>query len=159
MSSCNCNYSVNVGANVRCGSCVASSDVALVTQKRLWKQVRVPTSLYTTNLSAFTGAYSRMKSGTSVNWHQMSDRSVAAKQVVITPTRGNSLRASLTSDRPGAGSPGGTGVDLKHDSYSRYLNRKKARNLKTQTQLVTPVKGNKTRAIGIIENNSTCCSS
>lgn len=156
--SCNCNYSVNVGLNVKCGSCVSATDVAVITQKRMWNQVRVPTSLYTTNLAAFTGAANRMKSGTSVNWNQMSDRSSAARQVVICPSHGNSVHSSLTSGRPGAGSPGGTGVDVKHDSYARFLNRKKAGNLKTQTtQIATPIYGNKTRAFGIIENNSTCC--
>ncbi len=32
-------------------------------------------------------------------------------------------KRSITSLRPGAMSPGGSGVDIKHNSYDRYLNR------------------------------------
>ncbi len=89
----------------------------------------------------------------------MSDRVSAAQQPALNPTQGNSLRRTLTSDRPGAGTPGGAGVDVKHDSYARYLNRKKASNMKTQTQNIAPVPayGNKTNATNLVANSINCC--
>jgi hypothetical protein len=48
---------------------------------------------------------------------------------------------------------------VKHDSYARYLNRKKATNLKTQTQNVASVAlyGNKTSMNGLLANTANCC--
>ena len=45
------------------------------------------------------------------------------------PTRGNSLKTSITNNRPGSMKPGGTGVDVKHGSYARYLGKIKANNI------------------------------
>jgi hypothetical protein len=95
-----------------------------MTQKIICNQVRVPASMYTMNFSAFTSAANRL-ANKNVHWNQMSDRALPAKQTTVVPTRGNSLHSTVTSNRPGAGSPGGKGVDVKHDSYARYLNRKK----------------------------------
>jgi len=44
---------------------------------------------------------------------------------VNVPTRGNSTRSTITGNRPGAMTPGGQGVDVKHGSYDRYLSKKK----------------------------------
>jgi hypothetical protein len=159
--SCNCNYSLST--NTPCVSCVNVANVSAtqaIVQKRIWRQVRTGSAIYTMNLSSLTSAANRLASGSNVNWNQMSDRVLAANQSVIQPTHGNSLRRTLTSDRPGAGSPGGRGVDVKHDSYARYLNRKKASNLKTQTQQVapTPLFGNKTKMTGLLANSIQCCS-
>jgi hypothetical protein len=124
--SCGCDYSL--GKKPCSGfSCIAdAAAAAAITQKIITKQVRMPASAYTMNLATITGAANRLASKTNTNWQQMSDRVLAAQQVVVVPTRGNSLRGSITSGKPGAGSPGGAGVDVKHDSYARYLNRKKA---------------------------------
>jgi len=46
------------------------------------------------------------------------------------PSRGNSVRTTLTRHRPGASSAPGKGVDVKHGSYERYLLKKKYNNLK-----------------------------
>jgi hypothetical protein len=66
-----------------------------------------------------------------VNWNQMSDRREPHKQVVVTSSgssyRGSSTRRTIVGSRPGAMSPGGSGVDIKHNSYDRYLNRIKGR--------------------------------
>jgi hypothetical protein len=159
--SCNCNYSAII--NTPCVTCLNKENTtakATITQKRIWKQVRAPASTYLMNLSSFTSAASRLASGTNVNWNQMSDSVLAAKQPSLNPTHGNSLKRTLTSDRPGAGTPGGSGVDVKHDSYARYLNRKKASNLKTQTRNIAaiPSYGNKTKAINLVSNSVNCCS-
>jgi hypothetical protein len=171
-SSCNCNYpsdpelynppapSYNVVQCVSCGSC--QSDIAcsnVITQKRIWNQARIPSSFYTMNLSALTSAAERLKNGPCINWNQRSDRQNASVQTAVHPSRGNSLRSSLTSDKPGACAPGGVGVDIKHDSYARYLNRKKAGNLKTQsisTRATKPIYGNKTYAINAVATSINC---
>ena len=64
----------------------------------------------------------------------------------IVPRNPSSFRRTKTSLKPGALCPGGMGVDVKHNSYDRYLARKKksliikdkeraeiASNLKTST--------------------------
>jgi hypothetical protein len=112
--------------------------------KLIQKTVHVPSSLYTMNLAGLN-AYQRPDTtyrvvdvaGTNylvspgVNWNQMSDRKEPHKQVVVTSSgstyRGSSTRRTIVRQRPGAMSPGGSGVDIKHNSYERYLNRIKGR--------------------------------
>jgi hypothetical protein len=150
---CLCNYT-NL-KKVSCRTCInVAGDTAEITQKRIWNQVRVPASLYLMNLAAFTSAGKRIATGTNVNWNQMSDRVNASVQPVTSVTRGNSLHNTITSNRPGAGTPGGAGVDVKHDSYARYLNRKKASNMNTQNIVTTPLYGNKIKMVGFDFN---CC--
>ena len=49
---------------------------------------------------------------------------------------------------------GGVGVDIKHNSYDRYLARKKSGHLKTKktTPLPQPKQGNKQYVLGFIKN-------
>ena len=160
--SCHCNYAL--ATHTPCISCVNGANVAAtnaITQKRIWGQVRTGSAMYTMNLSALTSGAALLANGSSANWNQMSDRVLAAVQPPLHPTRGNSLRRTLTSDRPGAGTPSGQGVDVKHDSYTRYLNKKKANTLKTQTQNLAPVAfyGNKTQKTGLLADSVNCCSS
>ena len=42
-----------------------------------------------------------------------------------TPSHGNSLRSSITRLRPGSLNPFLKGVEVKHNSYDRYLKRKR----------------------------------
>ena len=150
---CLCNYT-NL-KKVSCRTCInVAGDTAEITQKRIWNQVRVPASLYLMNLAAFTSAGNRLATGSNVNWNQMSDRVNAGVQPVTSVTRGNSLHNTITSNRPGAGTPGGAGVDVKHDSYARYLNRKKASNMNRQNIVTTPLYGNKTKMVGF---DFDCC--
>jgi hypothetical protein len=123
----------------------SSPEVLYQTLKVIQNQVRVPSSLYTMNLGALN-SYERPEqvyqeipaAGGSfylapprVNWNQMSDRKQPSVQKVVTSSGsaygGNSLRRSLVRMRPGAMSPGGVGVDIKHNSYDRYLNRLKGK--------------------------------
>lgn len=116
------------------------------TLKVIQNQVRVSSSEYTMNIAALN-AYQRPENqyqiipvaGGSyylapprVNWNQMSDRKEPHVQKVVTSSGstygGNSLRRSLVRLRPGAMSPGGIGVDIKHNSYDRYLNRLKGKS-------------------------------
>ena len=106
-------------------------------QKRIWKQVSVSSSSYLNSLTALTAAQQFLQSNTNVNWNQMSDRVNPHKQTAVHPTHGNSLRSTLTSGRPGAGAPGGVGVDVKHDSYARFLNKRKARALQGPVNIIS----------------------
>lgn len=113
-------------------------------QKIIQKTVRVPSSLYSMNLAGLT-VYRRPlttdqlveQAGTpyyvppGVNWNQMSDRPIPSLQKVKTgsgSTYGaSSTKHTIVRNRPGAMSPGGLGVDIKHNSYDRYLNRIKGK--------------------------------
>jgi hypothetical protein len=113
-------------------------------QKIIQKTVRVPASVFTMNLGALS-AYERPNvkynlvdiSGSTyivspgVNWNQMSDRREPHIQVVKNGAgsgyHSSSTKRTITSNRPGAMSPGGAGVDIKHNSYDRYLNRIKGK--------------------------------
>jgi len=113
-------------------------------QKIIQNTVRVQSSLYTMNLAALT-AYHRPSSvrvlvqqagapyyaGGRVNWNQMSDQAMPSVQHVKTASgssyRGSSTKHTIVRNRPGAMSPGGVGVDIKHNSYERYLNRIKGK--------------------------------
>ena len=103
--------------------------------KLIQKTVRIPGSLYTSNLGPLN-AYVKPISNPSENlygvcWNQMSDRPVPSVQKATTPTGyANSLNSrhhSVTSGRPGCQTPGGAGCDIKHNSYDRYLNRLKGK--------------------------------
>lgn len=111
-------------------------------QKIIQHTVRVPSSLYTMNLAGLS-SYQRPESkpqlveqsGTSyvapghVYWNQMSDRAKPAHQTTKNPSHGaSSIRHTITRHRPGAMSPGGFGVDIKHNSYERRLNKLKGKH-------------------------------
>jgi hypothetical protein len=57
---------------------------------------------------------------------------------VNAPTRGNSTRSTITANKPGAMTPGGQGVDVKHGSYARYLAKKKGNLLNVYTATANP---------------------
>ena len=94
-------------------------------QKIIQKVVRVYSTQYSDNLSALS-VYEKPLYPNAVNWNQMSDRIRPHIQRSIIPTRANSLKSSITSSRPGC-TPGGVGVDIKHNSYHRYLQRIKGK--------------------------------
>ena len=131
-----------------CNSNMASDDPATQYQRQkiIQNTVRVKSSLYTMNLAALN-VYQRPETkynlvtlsegGPSyivppgVNWNQMSDRKEPHIQVVRTGSGSaygaSSTKRSITRLRPGSLSPGGNGVDIKHNSYERYLNRIKGK--------------------------------
>jgi hypothetical protein len=101
------------------------------TQKIIQNTVRVPSSLYSSDLGALS-VYQRPSLRTGVNWNQMSDRAVPHYQTNSGNSQGSfyhgsSTRHTQTRCRPGAGTPGGAGVDIKHNSYYRYMDRLKAK--------------------------------
>ena len=100
-------------------------------QKRIQNTVRVPSSLYMANIAPMN-AYAKPTSKTyNVCWNQMSDRPEPSYQPTTVPSGFhhsiNNKRFSVTSSKPGSQTPGGYGVDIKHNSYDRYLNRLKGK--------------------------------
>jgi len=103
--------------------------------KKIQKTVRVDSALYTSNLgplNSYSKPISKPQDGFyGVCWNQMSDRPVPSIQRVVVPTGMatslNNRRYSVTSSKPGSQTPGGKGVDIKHNSYDRYLNRIKGK--------------------------------
>ena len=129
-----------------CNQNLASNDPAsqYQRQKIIQKTVRVPSSLYTMNLASLSGYQKPLsdlqlvdQAGSSyivpprVYWNQMSDRARPANQVTKVASGStyhtSSTRHTITRNRPGAMSPGGQGVDIKHNSYDRYLNKLKGK--------------------------------
>jgi hypothetical protein len=129
-----------------CNQNLASNDPAsqYQRQKLIQNTVRVYSSLYTMNLAGLAGyqkpssIYQLIKqvempyfAPPGVNWNQMSDRAKPALQTTKVASgstyHSSSTKHSITRDRPGAMSPGGLGVDIKHNSYERRLNKLKGR--------------------------------
>lgn len=97
-------------------------------QKQMQNVVRVPSSLYTMNLASL-----------HVNSNDISGPDVA---------RGK-YNASDRLQPHGKGK--NIGVDIKHNSYDRYLARKKSQYLKTeQSNNFVPKYGNKTMKFGLV---------
>lgn len=133
-------------------------------QKRIWNQVRVASSMFTMNRVAVAvfhndaNAWGKDKVP-ALNWNQSSDRFQPHKTLLtsIIPTKGNSTKRTKTACRPGAMNPGGTGVDVKHNSYDRYLARKKGYLLtKPAVEVDPPMMGNKCRTYNIINECVKC---
>jgi hypothetical protein len=110
---------------------------SIATQLLILKQRRMSSSQYLSNIAAVTTNGPQIENSplakySYVNWKQSSDRNqpsiVPATSVV--PTRGNSLRSSITRLRPGSTQSGGEGVDVKHNSYNRFLNKLKSNTLR-----------------------------
>ena len=167
-SNCECNSS-NIDCVIQCKSCTSCGDGACnpqalneITQKRICKQVRTYSSLYTmTKASTNVGGSSTnlpLPQYNNVNWNQSSDRNKPSFQKTVVPSRGNSIRSSITRHRPGANSPGGKGVDIKHNSYDRHLKRIKSNLVRSQnaTNLV-PQYGNKTQTFGMLSQLCVQC--
>ena len=163
---CTCNGSQDYGV-VQCRACVGGlknnscvADSKINTQKIIQNQVRVPTSQYVSALASMNVLDNNqpLKKLFNLNWHQMSDRVIPSQQKIHYPgNNGNSTKSSITRIRPGGLSPGGEGVDIKHFSYDRYLNRLKAGNLKAgiPNPNITAIRGNKTLKFGLI-NGCRC---
>jgi|688.fasta_scaffold14667_16 hypothetical protein len=137
-----------MNVNDSCRGCyknMSSNDPAMINQRQkiIQKTVRINSSLYTMNIAGLNVYQSPAQNYQLVeqagstyiippglNWNQMSDRARPSHQVVKSGSYGsNSLRGTKLRNRPGAMSPGGFGVDIKHNSYERYLNRIKGKGL------------------------------
>ena len=102
--------------------------------RRAFNQVRVPSSEYLMNKSALNINQDRQKHCHYNPINNLSDRFSLSISKATVPTRGNSTCSTITSLKPGALTPGGTGVDIKHGSYARYLALKKSKHLYSSNQ-------------------------
>jgi len=135
-----------MNCNRMCNQNLASNNPAsqYQRQKLIQKTVRVGASLYTMNLAGLSSYQKPLKhpfiveqNGTpyvipaNTYWNQMSDRAKPAHQTTKVASgsgyHASSTRHTITRHRPGAMSPGGIGVDIKHNSYDRYLNKLKGK--------------------------------
>ena len=178
ISDCICDVSSNIhNVPIRCSTCVGmpylidgvdlSFNTPLFaamqpTQKIIQRQVRISSSEYLMNLGVMnvrgTTLNRPLLEFAYVNQVQSSDRNKKAVGKYSVPSSGNSTHRSITRLRPGSLNPGGTGVDVKHNSYARYLARLKGTNLVTEKSNLypKPLQGNKNYKIGIINNTYTC---
>lgn len=114
---------------------LSSSLFPIYTQKNIQNQVKVPSSSYTMNLASLN--VSKEITINNKVWNNSSDRVYDYK---------NSKKDNK-------------GVDIKYNSYDRYLNKKKANYLKTEKELnsnIKPLYGNKTTAYSIINCEKNC---
>ena len=125
VSNCNSQFSSKNNLAFRYKKPLASpiddttSHNAIQIQKEIQEQLHTSSSNYTQVLSSLTVAQDIYKSNNKT-WHNASDRS--QKKIGAT-----------------------YGVDIKHNSYDRYLARLKATNLITQNKTSIPLQGNKTK--------------
>ena len=167
---CKINCSRNFNRNL------AGNDLAsqYQRQKIIQNTVRVYSSLYTMNLAGLSGYQKPLnvpqlveQAGThyivpaKTYWNQMSDRARPSNQVTkVASGSTSSTRHTITRNRPGAMSPGGIGVDIKHNSYNRYLNKIKGkaplrRGVINSSNLLSPIYGGKIVKTSII-NRCAC---
>ena len=110
-----------------------TSHNAIQIQKEIQDQLHTSSSNYTQVLSSLTVAQTINNSNKKA-WHNASDRS---------------------QKKTGSN----YGVDIKHNSYDRYLAKKKSTTLKTQNNQSSqpiPLQGNKTKYYSLISQNNNC---
>ena len=154
--SCNGGFIPTVVQCKSCGNCDANgcqsctfNNVQWIAanQKKIQNQVRNYASLYPDSYAAlsvqgpFIGNPNNKPLGLyfNVNWNQSSDRNQPGVVTRNVPSRGNSTKYSITRNRPGsmsAGGPNAKGVDIKHNSYARYMAKKKAQNIRESPKII-----------------------
>ena len=149
-----------------CENCAdLESAASVITQKRIQRTVRTSGSAYTESLApqhVHDPALLLLTSpsgGGGGHWNQASDRAVAGVVTHNVPSRGaSSVHGSVTRARPGATSAPGSGVDIKHGSYARYLAKLKgrtvARSCASTQSVLMPLRGNKTQYYSIATASS-----
>ena len=109
-------------------------------QKQIQDVVSVKSSLYTNNLASLYVNNEDASKNTLRGMFNASDRLRA---------HGIKFKTEKSSLLPNYG------IDIKHNSYDRYLARKKSQYIKTETDnSLTPKYGNKTFKLGIVRSNS-----
>ena len=104
-------------------------------QKEIQNQLHTASSNYTQVISSLTISQD-INNLNNTSWHNASDRSQSSKK--IGPNYG---------------------IDIKHNSYDRYLAKKKSTTLKTQkiqNNQQIPIQGNKTKYYSATTQNNNC---
>tara|TARA_Y100000389_G_scaffold191445_2_gene217646 strand:+ start:856 stop:1506 length:651 start_codon:yes stop_codon:yes gene_type:complete len=127
----------------QCHSCIDTSNSHSedIIQRIIQNQSRVESSLYTKNLSSLIINSDFSKN--QLRWDNRSDRlNIHGKK--------NQVNSSIKANY---------GVDIKHNSYYRYLGKKTGNYLigENKDTNVTPKYGNKTYKFGLIKCNSNKC--
>lgn len=140
-----------------CSPKYSTQNILQAKTRRIYNVARIHSSEFAMNLASFAvNTDSRDAQGNT--WNQSSDRSKKHFNPNPVPSRGSSTRGTVTRLRPGALKPGGKGVDIKHNSYARFLNRRKA-----VAMLAGPYVADKVNPKAVVNNkvqklNSVNCS-
>ena len=113
-------------------------------QKEIQNQLHSSSSNYTQVISSLNVSQDINNSAHKKPWHNASDRAQAHGQI------STNVKTSQKENK---------GIDIKHNSYSRYLARKKSGTLKTQnTETIQslPLRGNKTKYYSLTTQNNNC---
>lgn len=124
----------------------SSSHNIIQIQKEIQNQLHTSSSNYTEVISSLNISKDINNSSSKKSWHNASDRAQPHGQV------STNVNTSQKENK---------GLDIKHNSYSRYLAKKKSATLKTQkTQTIQPLplKGNKTKYYSLTTQNTNCVS-
>ena len=130
----------------QCHSCqdVSSSINQIQIQKKLQNQLGVYSSLFSMNLAS-------LYVGNDISGNNFPARFEFNQSDRLNPHGLKKVNTVKTSIKPNYG------IDVKHGSYDRYLNRKKSQYLKTENKNLLsnqlPLWGNKTQMIGLINTN------
>ena len=142
--------------NNNCGDCGFDfSNNKFIYQKKILKQTGVTSSIYNSNLTAFSVIKGQNYNTTAAS--AASDRDKPSNTKLIIRRNTSSLTGSRTSLKPGSLSAGGKGVDVKHNSYDRYLAKLKGKTLKQITTGTEPKYGNKISNIPLFSYSETQC--
>ena len=131
---------------IACPIDASSSHNIIQIQKEIQNQLHTSCSNYTQVIGSLNIAQDINNSISKKPWHNASDRTQAHGQLSI------NVKTSQKENK---------GVDIKHNSYERYLAKKKSTTLKTQnTQSIQPLplRGNKTKYYSLTTQTNNCVS-
>jgi len=125
-------FIVSTKTPIRCWGCAMGIGYNVNTLNPYKPQYIVkPTSLYMDDKSSLVVYKNPLPLFFNVNWNQSSDRPIPHIQITNIQRNTSSLLGTRTGSKPGAMSPGGVGVDIKHNSFYRYNLRIRGAVLKT----------------------------
>jgi hypothetical protein len=128
-----------------CGESITSHNTIQI-QKEIQNQLHSSSSNYTQVISSLNVSKDINNSTNKKPWHNASDRAQAHGEI------STNVKTSQKENK---------GIDIKHNSYARYLAKKKSGTLKTQniqTNQPLPLKGNKTKYYSLTTQNNNCVS-
>ena len=137
-------------------NCGSSFDEFMI-QKNIQKQTGVSSSTYINNLVPFKVVKNQnlYKNQGLPGYSKVSSDRIYSSNLNNTNRQVNrntsSLKGSRTSLKPGCLAPGGVGVDIKHNSYDRYLAKLKVKSLRPKESSFNtiPSVGNKKNNISL----------
>jgi len=148
VSNCDTHFS-NTNSNFKykkpvvCPIDASSSHNTIQIQKEIQNQLHTSSSNYTQVISSLNVVQDINNSASKKPWHNASDRAQAHGEV------STNFETSNKENK---------GIDIKHNSYARYLAKKKSGTLKTQTIQPLPISGNKTKYYSLTTQNNNCVS-